>query len=408
MFLLLSALLSPLMAQDAAAPTTATGAALVVRTVDADIAENLSDTFSGGKLPDLGAGACYVLTLGSDGKLAITTENAASGFMQMRAKPAMLAEIFADKIEETRQQMGMFAGMAAGQLGATPQELTALVDDVFAFPKQVEALNIDVTGSPTSSLDGKVDVLPAADGWFGKFIGELQANKAGAPAVADPDAMFQLAVNMDHAALLKAVRPFLGFAVGAAASDKESKLKYGAMMQSMVALFDGTVAMAMTGDKGQKLLCGLQDGPALATLIGSADFKAWRQASAEANPMADVEFKDAAVTHREIACNKQITEVSMPSGQDNKTTQFTAVAGSFLLGAGSESDTKSLIDAILDQKVARAALPGNALLTVSAKVAEMVRTLSNGMADGEDAPAKLDVAMHKQGTALNFTFKVGM
>ena len=133
-----------------------------------------------------------------------------------------------------------------------------------------------------------------------------------------------------------------------------------------------------------------------------------QQANAEANPMADVEFKDAALTHREIACNKQITEVSMPSGQDNKTTQFTGVAGSFLLGAGSESDTKGLIDAILDQKVARAALPGNALLTVSAKVAEMVRTLSNGMADGEDAPAKLDVAMHKQGTALNFTFKVGM
>ena len=160
--------------------------------------------------------------------------------------------------------------------------------------------------------------------------------------------------------------------------------------------------------KGQKMLCGLADAPKLAALMEGADYKAWRQANAEASPMADVQIKDKALTHREINCNKTVTEVSMPNGKDTSTTQFTGVAGAFLFGAGSEADTKGLIDAILDQKVTRAALPGSALLTVSAKVADMVRTMSNGMADGEDAPTKVDVAMRRQGSGLNFNFKVGM
>jgi hypothetical protein len=406
----LSFALLPLAAQEATAPPapkTNTGTALVIKTADPDIAEDMADTFTfTDKLPDLKNGEHFVMTVGGDGKLTVTTGGGMTEYLQIRAKPALLAEAFADKIDEVEQQATMIAGMAAGRIGATPNELTALVKEVFAFPKQLDAINVDVEGSPKSSMSGKVDVVPAASGWFAKFVSELAANKLGAPALRDPDGLFQLSANLDQAALLKAMQPFLGFVVGAAANDKETKAKYTAMMGEMAKLLDGTLAMSMSEGKGQKMLLGLLDAARANEMLEGAEYKAWRQATADANPMADVEFKDNALTHRGITCNKQTTEVSVPTGGDSTTSQFTCIAEQFLLGAGSEEDAKSLIDAVLDQKVVRAALANNALLTVTAKVAELVRTMSNGMADGEDAPRQLDVAMTKQGNGLNFAFKV--
>ena len=409
---LLLILLTPLTAQ--ATVTTPIRPALTIKTVDADVAESIADTFYGStssksRLPRRGYGDCYVLSVGGDARLVLTTENGVSSFLQMRAKPTELAEIFADQIGEKRQWVSAFAGSAAGGIGATPEELIALVEDVFAFPAQIEALSIDVDGSPRAGFNGTLDVLSTHTGWLSELIGEMRTNSAGAPTVADADALFRLSINMENTTLRKVARRLLGFAIGAAASDPQSKQKYAAMMQDTVGLFDGTMAMALASDgKGQKLLCGLLDARRLASLINSADFKSWRQANAEANPMADVEFVDAALTHRQVDCNKQVTEVSMPGGQNNKTTQFTGVAGSFLLGAASESDSRSLIDAILDQSVKRGPLPDNALFTMSARVAELVRALSNGMAGGEDMPASFDVALNKRDHRLNFTFKVGM
>jgi hypothetical protein len=399
--------LSSLPAQQPAA--AASGPALVVRTADADFAEKIADAFDlQGDMPKAAEGECYVLSLSSDGKLTATSEKSAPMFVQVRAKPAMLAEIFADKIKETQEQISMFAGMAAGQMGVSPEEINKLVDDVFAFPKQLEALNVDVKGSEKEGFDGKVDVMPVAAGWFAKFIGDLQPNKAGAPKMTADDAVLQVAANIDGQVLARAVQPFLGFAVGSAAADKEERQKFRTVLEEIARLFDGTMSVVIGSDGNQKMLAGVADGQKLANIMAGEAFKQWRQASTEANPMAEVEIKEKALVHREVACDKQVTDVSLPNGESQTTTQFTGVAGSYMFAAGSEAEAKAMIDSVLDDKVARAALPGNAMLSLSTRMADMVRTMSGGMADGEGAPSKVDVEMGKQGSTLNFTFKVAM
>lgn len=381
---------------------------MVLKTANPEVAEHIADMFSAGSdLPKLEKGECYVMSVGDDGKLAITTEAGASPFLRVHAMPSALATIYGDKIQEMQQQVAMIGGMAGGQLGVSPSEINKLIDDVFAFPKQLDAIDIDVKGSPAEGFDGKVDIVAVADGWFGKFISGLEPNKAGAPQLAQPDALLHLITNMPAGALLQAAKPFMPFVVGSGAADKEEKAKFIAMMENVVGQFDGTLNMALTSDKSQKMVVGLTDGEKLNSLMTSTDYKAWRKAASEANPMADVEIKDGAVTHRDVSMTKTVTQVSSPMGEE-KQTGFSGIAGAYMFHAGSESDAKGVVDTILDDKVKRAPLANGALLTLTAKVAEMVRVMSSGMADGEGAPSSLDLAMSRQGSALKFSFKVGM
>lgn len=359
------------------------------------------------ELPKMSAGESYVLEVDDDGKISVTTTPGVTAFMHLRAKPAALASIFADKIQEAQQQISMIGGMAAGQMGASPAEVNKLIEDVFAFPKQLDTIAVDMNGSETSGFDGKVEVTPAASGWLATFITDITPNKAGAPLVTHPDALLHLAANMQTGTLLGAMRPFLAFVVGPGAADKDEKTKFTAMMQNMLEQFDGTMSMAIGSDKSQRIVAGLLDSKKVASVLASDDYKTWRQASSDANPAADVEIKDAAATHRDVSMTKQVTDISGPMG-DQTTTSFSGIAGDYLFSAATESDAKAMVDKILDDKIERGALPGGALMTLSTKVAELVRTMSGGMADADGAPSKLDIVMNKQGSTLAFTFKVGM
>jgi len=390
-------------------PTDAGDQALVIKTADPEVADRVADMFDAPatELPKLETGDSYVMTVGSDGKLKTTTEHGAGSFLQVRAKPAALASIFADQIQQANQQASMMAGFAAGNLGISPAELNKFVDAVFAFPQQLQGIDVDVRGSAANGFDGKVAIAAAPDGWFATFVATLDANEAGAPQVQRPDAVLHLVTNLAREALTQAAQPFLPFIVGPGAPEKEQKAKFGAMMKDVVAHYDGTLDLAVTADAGTKLVVGLVDAEKLASIMGSDDYKTWRRTSSESNPMADVEIKDAAVTHRDVAMTKTHTEVSTPMGQQDQTT-FSGIAGQYMFVAGSEADAKSLVDTVLDDQLKRAPLAKGALLTLTAKVAEMVRTMSQGMADGEGLPAQLDLALTRDGSALHFSFKVGM
>src|SRR5690606_33767139 len=216
-----------------------------------------------------------------------------------------------------------------------------------------------------------------------------------------------VAADLDAATVARTARPFLPFVVGAAAGGKEERRKYTALMADLAGCLDGTFAFALRGaGREHRYLAGLADPEKARELLAGKDFAAWRLANAEANPMVETEVTENALSHREVAATKTVHHAIGPTGEEVKTEQFTGAAGAFLFGAGSEADAKGLIDAILDQKVTRKPLPGNALVTLSAKMAEIAGVMSGGRADTGDVPARIDVALAKQGNVLQVTFKV--
>lgn len=394
-------LLAPVAAQDI----------LVLKTADNDIAEQVLDTFEGDELPTLERGKHFVLTVGKDGKLTATTAEGDVGLMQVRARPALLAEHYAEQIDEVRQQAGMMAGMVAGQMGMPPQELNSFLADVLAFPAQLDTLNVDVVGSPKNGFDVTLDFGPAEKGWFAGYVQAIKPNALGAPELEAKDALLTLAINCEGSLLAKSLRPFLGFAVGAAATDKEERAKFAGLMEQMVSLMDGTMAMVLEREGGgMRSLGGLVDAAKAVTLMDSADYKNFVKAAAEANPMADVEVTERAVVHREVAFTKQVVETGQetPMTPDGTSTSFTGIAGGFQINGSNEAAAKTLADMILDEKVKRAQLPNGAVLTISLRLAELIEGMSGGMAQvGDDMPQTAKVAFAQAGGKLKITVKLG-
>lgn len=394
-------LLAPVAAQDI----------LVLKTADSDIAEQALDTFEGDELPELASGKHFVLTVGKDGKLAVTTAEGDVGLLQVRARPALLAEHYAEQIDEVKQQAGMMAGMVAGQMGMPPQELNDLLADVLAFPAQIDTLDVDVVGSPKSGFDVTLNLRPAEKGWFAGYVQAIKPNVLGAPELEAKDALLTLALNCDGGLLAKSIRPFLGFAVGAASTDKEERTLFAGLMEQMVGLMDGTMAVVLEREGGgMRSLGGLVDAAKAVTLMDSADYKKFIKAAAEANPMADIEVTERALVHREVAFTKQVVETGQetPMSPDGATTSFTGIAGDFQINASSEATAKKLADLILDQKLERAQLPDGAVLTLSLRLAELIEGMSGGMAQvGDDMPQTAKVAFAQAGGKLEITVKLG-
>ncbi len=385
--------------------------ALVIKTANEEIAEQVLDTFDGKSLPELTAGKHFVFSLGADGKLAVATGEGDVGMFQLRARPARLAEQYAEQIAETQQQIGMYAGMAAGQMGVPPNELNDLVTAFFAFPAQVETLSLDVTGSPKAGFDATLDLGPAEKGWFATYLLGMKPTSLGAPQLASKDALLSFALDCDPSLLLATFRPFLGFAVGAAATDKEERAKYTGLMEQFAGLMDGTMAMVLERDgSGMRSISGLLDGAKAIALFGNADYQKFIRAAAEANPMADVEVTEKALVHREIAFSKQVVETGQdtPMTPNGTATTLTGVAGSFQINGPNEAVVKALTDQVLDQKLERKALSGGAILAVSARLAELVEGMSGGMAQmGDDAPQTAQISLGQTNGKLRVTVKLG-
>ncbi|MEE9126024.1 MAG: hypothetical protein V3U11_02690, partial [Planctomycetota bacterium] len=94
-------------------------------------------------------------------------------------------------------------------------------------------------------------------------------------------------------------------------------------------------------------------------------------------PTVDAEFEQRAFTHRDVAVSRLTMDMSA-SGLNQVTTQYTAVAGSYLLTYSGENEdsAKAMIDAVLDQKVKRAPLAKSALLTLTLDLEKMFDRLA--------------------------------
>lgn len=394
-------LLAPVAAQDI----------LILKTADNDIAEQALDTFEGDALPELERGKHFVLTVGKDGKLTVTTAEGEVGLLQARARPALLAEHYAEQIDEVRQQAGMMAGAVAGQMGMPPQELNSFLADVLAFPAQLDTLNVDVVGSPKNGFDVTLALGPAEKGWFAGYVQAIKPNPLGAPELEAKDALLTFSLNCDGGLLSKSIRPFLAFAVGAAATDKEERNKFAGLMEQMVGLMDGTMAAVLEREGGGvRSLGGLVDAAKAVTLMDSPDYKKFVKAAAEANPMADIEVTERALVHRDVAFTKQVVETGAetPMSPDGITTSFTAIAGGFQINGSDEASAKAMADMILDEKVKRAQLPNGAVLTLSLRLAELIEGMTGGMAQvGGDMPQTAKVAVAQAGGKLEITVKLG-
>jgi hypothetical protein len=275
----------------------------------------------------------------------------------------------------------------------------------------LDTLSLDIAGSPKNGFDATLDLSPAEKSWFAAYVQGVKPNELGAPQVEPKDPLLSVSLNCDPSLLLKSVRPFLGFAVGGAATDKEERAKYAGLLERIVGLMDGTMAMVLERDGGgMRSLGGVVDGAKASELMSGDDYKKFVTAAAEANPMADVEVTQRALVHRGVAVSKQVIETGQdtPMTPGGTSTAFTGIVGSFQVNAPSEAAAKAMADMILDQKVKRAALPNGAVLTLSMRVAELIEGLSGGMAQlGGDAPQTAQLAVAQTGGKLRATVKLG-
>lgn len=424
-FLFATVLALPLVAQDepqkpAKAPTVAaaSGPMLVVKTTTEDVAMGASMMFASEEgagempqLPKLEAGQHWVISVGTDKKVAISTGKGDVGYLSATVKPGLMMSAFEEQIGETMQMMQGMATMGLQQAGIKAADAVKMIKAVLDFPKQVDSLDLKVVGDPekasSEGMDIDLSLQPVKDTWFARFAAAMQPNQAGAPMV-EGDAPIRVAAALDTKGMSAFYDVYADFAAGIGAKKPEDKAKAAEMIRKSSQLMDGTFGMTMTLGTGMRFLMGVSDGAAMAQLVASDDYMAFQKAATSANPMMEVEMTPKAMEHRGVAVTKVSTKfkdesmAAMGGPMAMTGDMFTGVAGNYVFSImGAEQDAKGMIDSALDSKVKRAPLPGGALMTVKANLKEM----AGAMGGDEDVPENLEISLTRKGDGLNLKIR---
>lgn len=367
-------LVLPVLAQESApAPTTtaSTGPVLVVKTADADAAESFAMMAFGlmEPLPTPPEGGHYVLSLGADKKMSVTTAGGAVGMFELSCDPGALMDVYAQEIEDTIPLVRGAMTMAMQQSGMTTKEAFALVQDMLAFPRQLARLALRVDGDPMAPEDG-IDVVLDLDGKagsaFAAVVEKLEPNAAGAPKVGSGDSVMDMRFSVAPEGLQAMFLPMRDWAVGLMAQGDEEKARAAAMFDTWMGLYDGSIGVTLGEHMQMRMLIGVRDGDKLRAELGSEDYLAIVQNPRMLGRDAEVEVTPNAAEHRGVQLlRSRITGVeNNPMAPDGTIDTWLGAAGNWFvmaMGGGKDAAT-GLIDAVADDKLARAALPGGALM----------------------------------------------
>jgi len=429
-FPVLSALfLSALLAETlAAAPlpqdrpeteTAAPDSPLVIKTAFDDVASELTDGDlfeSDGDLPELGDGEHYVLTLDGDAVMQIATARGAAPLIDIYARPEELMDLFAEQMAPARQRIQGVAVFMMGQAGVKVSEAVKAVRAALDLPLQIDVVKVSVQGDPDRPREGyaaAVEITPIEDTWLAGFVGALSQSEDGAPFVDRTGSVMTVAMGVEIEPM-SVLEPILGFLGAFGAKSRADVAKYREFVRASFECSTGNVGVAWrAGGGGLQMLTELRDTERMGQLLADPDYQRWVELSAKSNPGVPAEFDPGAFEHRGVTVAKSTiavdAPVSTPIFEDGEMDTFMALAGDYyvqcLLGAA-EGDTKRMIDAVLDQRVERARLPGTALATVTMRVAELIDHVVGGMVPVGDLPRVVEAELGKAGRALTFHLRI--
>ncbi|MGA0868932.1 MAG: hypothetical protein ACO3UM_08375, partial [Planctomycetota bacterium] len=344
----------------AAQQTTATSA-LTITTNDPQVAREIADQFGfEGELPALGQNAVAILSM-DDGGMMNVRAGEGSVYMRIEAKPAALMDMFGPAVDGMQAQAQAMGGLALGQAGFDFEQVDAMVEGLFAFPRQIASLTIVVPKeyAPGAEMDVHVSMVPAADSWFATLVDNLSPVEGGVPMPAGADnAMMRMAMNFDYAKIMPQMQPMMALFAGMGSTTKEEKAEALAMSQEQLALMTGTMSMVMTDlENGGATLMGLRDGAKFREMMKRPAYLAMQKRAGEASGMAETTVEPEAMVHRDTPVMKTTVifddPMMSPTG-DGEQVAYSAVAGNVLVStmmSTSKGEITGLIDDILDKKI---------------------------------------------------------
>jgi len=301
-----------------------------------------------------------------------------------------------------------------GQFGVPTREIQRLLRAVAAFPDQVDRLDLRVEGNPGKTAKGiKIDLCmtPAAGSWFGRIVGSLEPGTGGAPVLDGGAAPMRLSAAVKPAGLVALAEPMLGLMACLGTRNKAERETGQQMLSKLLNGYDGSLVAA--GDPFQgtvRSITGLRNAAGVQEVMASEAFSKLTENQASIVPSVDAEFEPRAFIHRNVTVSKLVVDMTAV-GRGQVTTRYSAVVGGYLLSTSGEREDapKAMIDAVLDQRVKRAPLASNALLTLTLDLEKMLDHLAGlGIPAPmeENGPKRAEVRLFRHESSLQL--KIGI
>lgn len=412
------ALAAPLIAQETTtkpAPTVAQGPALVLKTSDYTVAAQAAAMFDRiGDLPQMPDGGHLVLSLGADKALAVTTGSGDVGLADLVADPAALMELYAEELEGVLPMARGALTMGFQQAGLQPKDAARSVANVLDFPKQLQKVVLKVTGGQsTGGIDSTfaIEGKPGSD--FEKFVGLCKPSSQGAPVLATKGAAMVMSFSLAPDALAAMFAPMRELALSMITKDEAQRKEFGALYDQWMALYDGGACVSVGEGMRMSMLIGVLDGAKIRQMLSSEAYLAVMRDQKLPDPDMKVEVSADGFEHRGTKLGKQKLSGGEPNPMmpDGVMESYFGAVGNYMLMAmnGSEAGAKEIVDAVLDQKVKRAPLAGDAILRLDLDLEALVQQMNavtgqHGTVEAMPKSATLSAAA--AGKGLQFTLRL--
>lgn len=418
---LLAALALPVLAQDATtkpvATTAAAGPVLVLKTNQMQLAMMLAMSFEHmEELPELADGSHYVVSLGADRKIAVATATGDVGMVDCTADPGALMDLFAEQVAQAKPMVRGTMTLALQAQGMKPKDIADMVDGIFAFPKQMAQLRLQVVGDPENPKEKGIDVTlgmePKAGAGFAGFVEGMKPCAAGVPMLPMDKAMASVQISLDPTSLAKAFAPFREMAIGMTNQGAEQQQKALAMYDEIIALCDGAFSMAIDSKSQGGMLMGVVDGAKVEQMMGSEAYLDMMKGQQLASRDMEFEFTPSAFEHRgKKVMKSKVTGEPNPMMPKGTLESYAAAFGNYMaisLGGG-EGDAKALFDSVADDKVKRAPIAGGAVMRMQLDMRAFVALVQEQMGGGEvdeEMPEGMTMTLGKVGKSLQFQMHI--
>lgn len=404
----LAALLAVVLPAGLRAQDTATARApLEIHTSEESVARRLRDGFGlTGALPELHAGEHWLVTLDATDHPVIRAASGEAGWLRLEVHPAALMQSLAEVIARVRPIGRGFLTMSFIDAGCPPGKAVSAADQILDFPKQVSRLAVDVTGDALHGFHGTLRIEPAADTGLAGVVAGLRPAELGPPMLPLSGGNLSVRVSIDPEALREKWAPVLRLLAFLRNPSTEVTQQHVQVLERWMAASDGTSAVSGTFFPGitTTLVAGLRDPQAAHEIAEDPSYLEWTRKMAELDPRAEMRMTPHAWTYRGVAVDHSVltrpSRVS-PNAPDEVHGEQ-ALVGSWSMGVSGRVSgvgfvrMRRLIDAALDGKIARTALPKDTLADVDFDFGPMVQSIATKQ--GKQAP---DLPVHRLTATLS-------
>ncbi len=412
MLLFSSVLAAPLAAQGGgttAAPA-ATGPLLTLATDHLGIVRGLTRVFGPIDLPaELAAGSHYVVTLTGEAQPVGAVQSGSVGLLQIHANPAGLLRRFASDIDGMKTMFRGVASIGLTQQGMSAKDVARLVDDILAFPAQIEDVSLVATGDPDHLGDG-VDVAQRAtaraDTSFAQFVQHLEPGSQGVPELPLVPGMLAMRLSLEPTDLAALLAPLLDWTLALSFPAGDARVAAGKVIGQMTQLYDGGCSVSIGAAGGMNMLVGLTDAAAAGALFTSDDYLAVLRSQRSPRRDLEIEVTPNALEYRGV--HFVATHISSdgppnPMLPNGESTAYSGSVGQFFILGGSEVATRQIADAAADRKIQRVPLADGAVMAIDVRIdamLESMRALLPKLPHGDDVPAHFGLRLGRSGRTL--------